>query len=328
MPKPYENVELLKNHLAPLGYTTKLFVLDEEAFTQFTSPAGDVWMVNNDKVHYPFASVGGRLIAKSKILSNELAKQLGINLPTTYVINRDNSDLTRFKDIIAKEATVIVKPFDSTLSRGLTTDITDVQNLATAIDYALEFSNKALVQQQVYGDDIRFIVIDGKVKAVLLRQTPRVVGDGVTALSKLIEIENEERSKIELPFGQHYRTLTDQYIAKDYLVSDLVLKKDEVMELSREVLVRKGASVFNITTQIHQSYVDEIERAAAHLGRGYLAVDVFVQDYKAPNNGNNYWFLEFNSSPSLALPYCARDGNHYQVLDDLIPMLDKAIARR
>lgn len=328
MPKPYENVELLKTHLAPLGYTSRLFVLEDEPFTQFISPSGDIWMVNNDKVHYPLASVGARLIAKSKIWSNELAKQTGTSLPTTYVIKSEDNTPEILSKIFSEQKTVIVKPFDSTLSRGLTTDITDLQTLMSAIDHALEFSDTALVQQQVYGDDIRFMVIDGKVKAVLLRQTPQVIGDGASTLAELIKSENDERSKIELPFGQQYRILTEQYIAKDYLDSKLVLKDGEVMELSREVLVRKGASVYNITSQIHQSYVDEIERVAGHLGKGYLAVDVFVEDYRVQNNGSNYWFLEFNSSPSLALPYCVRDGNHYRVLDDLVPMLDKAITRQ
>lgn len=324
MSKEYENVELLKSHLAPLGYTSRMFKLEDEYFTQFTSPNGNIWMINNDKVHYPFSSVGARLIAKSKIWSNELVKQIGTNLPVTYKVSKaTNPDV--LKKILDEQATVIVKPFDSTLSRGLTTDINELNALSTAIDYALEFSDVALVQEQVYGDDIRFIVVNGSVKAVLLRQTPRVIGDGVTTVAELIKKENEVRSGIEIPFGQHYRILTEEYIPEEFLISDLIPSAGEIIELSREVLVRKGASIYNITTEIHQSYIDEIERAAAYLGKGYLAVDVFVQNYRVENDGTNYWFLEFNSSPSLALPYCVRDGNHYRVLDDLIPMIDQAL---
>lgn len=326
MSKPYSNAELLKGYLLDLGYSSKSFMLEQESFTQFISPNEDVWIINNDRISYPFATTGSLLLAKSKIWSNELVQQVGGNIPVTYKVST-NSSSPLYEKILSEQSMVIVKPYDSTLSRGLTTDIDTPEKLEIAIKHAHEFSDTALVQQQVYGDDIRFILIDGRVKSVLLRQTPRVVGDGESTLAELIKKENEERNQIELPFGQHYRILTENYIPKDYVESTRVLEKGTVLELSREVLVRMGASIYNIMTEIHPSYVKEIERIASYLGRGYLAVDVFIQDYTIENDGNNYWFLEFNSSPSLALPYCVRDGNHYCVLDDLIPMLDRALTR-
>jgi cyanophycin synthetase len=302
--------------------------LSGEPFTQFKSPDGDIWMTNDDKTYYPFPSIGAKVLSKSKIWSNDFFAQQGGNLPATYNVSKSTIDSLDFHSIINEHASLIVKPYDSTLSNGLTADIHTVDELRSAIDYAWESSEVALVQEQVFGQDIRFILLDGSVKGVLLRQTPRVTGDGNRTVEELIREENDQRSRLELPFGQHYKQLTKDNISEDYLTSQLVLDEGKTLELSREVLVRKGASIFNITSEVHPSYIATIENIAKELGKGLIAVDAFVRNYKEECDGTNYWFLEFNSSPALGLSYCTRDGNHFDILKYLIPMLDAAIRNR
>ena len=328
MQYPYSNITLLKQHLEPLGYSAEGLTLADEEFTRFTAPNANVWIANNDKTYYPFVSTGSKLIMKSKIWSNDFVEQLGGNIPATYKVKKSDANSINLRAILSNHESVIVKPFDSTQTHGLTTDISDETTLRAAIDSAYEFSDIALVQEQVYGDDIRFIILDGKVEGVILRQTPRVVGDGTSTISELIKMENQFRSTLELPFGQHYRELDENHVSQAHLQSEEVLPKGAIRELSRQVLVRRGASVLNITDSIHPSYIETIEKISAQLGNGYLAVDAFIANYEQPSNDNNYWFLEFNSSPALALPYCVRDGNHVDILAKLVPMIDRAITMR
>ena len=328
MAKPQSTIEYLKRSMSSLGYTFREYSLSNELFTEFIAPNGDTWITNNDKVYYPFSSIGAKLISKSKILSNEMVTQLGGNLPLTYEIHKSNNNDTALQAIINEGRSLIVKPYDSTLSNGLTTDITTVDALQSALGFAYEYSNTALVQEQVYGDDVRFMIIDGKVEGVILRQTPRIIGDGVSTVAELIVAENGLRSKVQLEHGMRYRELTDRYIDESFVTSQEVLADGEIKELSREVLVRRGASAYNITEEIHPSYAEEIEKIANHLGKGILAVDVIIKDYTQPNNGSNYWFLEFNSSPVIALCYCIRDANHFDILSYLGPMLDRVITTR
>lgn len=320
MQDPFSSINLLREQLTKLGYTANVFTRKGVEHVSFTSKNGRNWTTPAHKIAYPLRDTPQSIeFARDKTLSHELAVSLGIPIPKTYgAVSEINPN-----ELLKKHGRLIVKPSQATLSRGLTLNITTPLGLSKAIKKAGMQLGDVIIQEQVEGEEIRCIVLDGQFAGALLRRTPRVVGDSTRSVSELIGIENEQRSKIKTPYIT-YPLLDATIIDEKYIHSDKVLSKGELLELSKATMIKNGCSVYNISATIHPSYVDEIERFAQASGIGYGSVDIICKDYTIPATKRNHWFLECNSAPVIKLCYGCRDGDQL----DIVPALAAAIDRR
>ena len=313
-------IELLKIGLTKLGYSCESFKLGATDFTQFTAPSGQIWLTETAKVAYPFTSTSARRVSTNKDLAYDLAARVGAQVPFTATLNSREDNSAHYDELL-KHGTLIVKPNSASLSRGLTLNITNSKMLSQAINEAGTFSDMVLVQKQLQGEEIRFIVVANKVKAALLRQTPRVIGDGQSTLKELLAAENEVRKA----GGLQYPALTKKIIALDNFDLSIVLAVGEMIELGRGTMIARGASMYNVHSDVHPTYIAMAEKLAAAIGTGFVSVDVFINDYTQPLHDAEYAFIEYNMSPVLNLLYKCRDGNHYDILSDLVPLIDARI---
>lgn len=309
-------IELLKNRLAELGYAHDSFKLNTTNFTQFTAPSGQLWLTESSRIAYPFTNITAKRVSNFKNLAYALATRLGVQVPFTATLDSQVDNSSLYAELL-QYMPLIVKPNSASLSRGLTLNITDVATLAQAIKVASAFSDLVLVQKQLRGEEVRFIVVGDTVKAALLRQTPRVTGDGTSTLAKLIETENNLRKHSAVLYPQ----LTDKIIDPK-LDLQLVPAAKEMIELGRGTMIARGASMYNVYKEVHPSYIALAEKLAGAIGTGFVAVDIFIKDYSSELNNNDYAFIEYSMSPVLNLLYRCRDGNHYDILSDLIPLID------
>ena len=314
---------LLKEALEELGYSHEFITLDTRSFSRYTSPLGNVWLTSNALRIYPFLNSTAKLISSEKVLGYTLAESLGINVPCTYIV-REEQAISQIPTELLDKKPLVVKPNNASLSNGLTVGITTDDELTSAVARAKEFDPSVLIQQQVTGEEARFAIVDGKCKAVILRRTPRVVGDGTHTLAQLLEIENNERINLKLPYAV-YPKLEEPLVDFSGLDMSHVPAEGKIIELGKSSMIRRGASAYNITNSIHASYVKIAEKLASALGNGFIVVDMFMKDYEVPVSDDNYAFLEYNMSPNLPLFYCCRDGNHYDIISELVPLIDKAI---
>jgi cyanophycin synthetase len=319
------SIDLLKDALHKLGYSYSTLILDDEHYTRFTAPNRNAWLTSNLRINYPFTANTARTISKNKNKAYDLAQSIGINIPKTKLVvrgePRDNKSLTQ----LLKMNTLVVKPNNASLSRGLTTNINDIPSLNKAIDLAMTFSDKVIVQQQITGNEIRFALLNGKVVAALIKQTPRVVGDGSSSVRELLANENSERRSLVLPYIS-YPALVEPLISLRTVDMSKVLKKDEVLELGSSTMIKGGASIYNILSRVHQSYIDTAEQLGGILSKGFFVVDIIIQDHSLPQTKQNYAFIEFNMAPVLKLFYSCRDYKNYDIVPSLVKLIDRSLS--
>ncbi len=313
-------IGLLKNGLAKLGYAHDSFMLGTTNFTQFTAPSGQIWLTESSRIAYPFMTLTAKRVSTFKNLAYALATRIGAQVPFTATLDSQVDNSSLYAELL-QHSPLIVKPNSASLSRGLTLNISDPVMLAQAIKDAGAFSDLVLVQKQLSGEEVRFIVVGNKVRAALLRQTPRVTGDGVSTLGQLIVAENNLRRHSEVP----YPVLTDKILDSSKLDLQALPAAGEMVELGRGTMIARGASMYDVRDQVHPSYIAVAEKLAGALGTGFVAVDIFIKDYSSALNNNDYAFIEYNMSPVLNLLYRCRDGRHYDILSDLIPLIDSRI---
>jgi uncharacterized protein (DUF1330 family) len=87
-------------------------------------------------------------------------------------------------------------------------------------------------------------------------------------------------------------------------------------------MIRTGASIYNVIQTVHPSYLQTVENLAQKLGANFIVVDMILRDYTQEQSANNYAFIEFNTTPVLKLFYSCRDGQHYDVVEELADMID------
>ena len=79
---------------------------------------------------------------------------------------------------------------------GISIGVSTKVGLSKAIAYARSASDQqesdVLVQEQVEGQEYRFLVVEGKVVAVAGRRPPCVVGDGRSTVKQLIHEKNQD----------------------------------------------------------------------------------------------------------------------------------------
>ena len=321
--KPLISIDLLHAALLARNYSLQEMKLGGKTYTLFTSAEGKSWLTKNARIGYPFSTSAAREISRSKNMAHEFAAQLGVASPhSTAVTSQLSKDEMK---ALLQQAPLVVKPENSSASNGVTLEVRELPLLEAALSTALAVSDVALVQSQVEGDEIRFVVIEGQVRAAVLRQTPRLIGDGKSKVGELLAAENIERAALELPYLE-YPQLTEDLIDFDGIDLDHVPPAGEVLELSRATMIRTGASIYDVLDKVHPSYVEVAAKLATGLAARFLCVDVIIQDYSVPADERNYAFLEFNTSPALKLFYSCRDGKHYDILTDLTNLIDKTLA--
>lgn len=318
----FASYKLLRSKFKTIGYSVTEEVVNNRRAVIFTSPSGRQWRTNVARLSYPFNSSKIRNISINKEVAYAFAQKSGLSIPYTYHLS-DHYEMTShdIDGLFKSYKKLIVKPADASLSRGLTLDVRSAGALRAAIVRARAVSTTVLIQEQVEGEEVRFVVIDGKVVSALLRRTPRVVGDGISTIAELISQENNERLALNLAYVT-YPSLNNVVIDQSLLTQGEVLARGETMELSRATMIRNGASVYDVFDQVHTSYITCIEKLVLQLDAKFIVVDLFLEDFTRPKNKHNYWFIEFNTSPVLKLCYGCRDGKMFDVVPILVKMID------
>ena len=323
---PFSAFRLIGGELSKRGYVNSFDYENNRLVATFTSPDGKIWKTFASRLRYPFISDEWHDFSDNKAKSYAYAEAAGVPIPFTLTINTDeNLDDAKLAALVNINTPLIVKPNDSLSSKGLTLNITDAQALRAAIDNARAVNGASvLVQQQVSGDEVRFVISKGKVVAALLRQTPRVIGDGVKSIRELIAAENEVRKTLIFEYIT-YPLLTEAIIDASFLHSSRIPANGEIVELSKATMIKKGASVYEIFNKMHPSYIQEIQELAAKADAPFFVADFIIKDYTQPCTNDNYWFLEFNVTPSLRLCYGCRDGDMFDVLPLAADLIDETL---
>lgn len=317
---PFASYKLLTKPLQKLGYSVATRKNDDDkTIVTFTSSSGAVWD-SKVKLRYPFNNDQTERYSINKELGYRFAQAHDVPIPFTLLAKPNLSD-NQLEAILKKHSPLIVKPTNSSASKGLSLNITTLAILKEAITDAQMISDSVVIQEQVDGEEIRIITLKGKFFCALLRRTARITGDGVSSVAQLIEKENENRENLRFEYIV-YPQLDEKIISKTFIKSQAVLPRGEMLELNRSTMISGGCSAYDVTKRIDPGYVRIAEKLTKALQAGFLTIDIFCKDFSQPPKPGNHYFIEFNTSPALKLFYGCRDGKHIDIIPKLVQYID------
>jgi len=256
----------------------------------------------------------GRTIANNKYASFVVANQLGIPVPETV----EYDDVVQAEAFLAKHGTVVVKPLDAAHGKGVRTGITSNGVLHEFAAKAKAESDAVLLQQQVSGDDLRVLIIDGKLAAVAQREPAAVVGDGERTISQLIDHENDTNAlrgvNYEKPLNRIDKQAATDFIGETGLAR--VPAQGEQVRVVGTANIGTGGYAINKTNEVPAGLVAHAIRFADETRAFVCGVD-FLYDTEA----GKWYFIEANSSPNFGLHMWPSVGEPVDVATQFVDAL-------
>lgn len=201
------------------------------------------------------------------------------------------------REFLDQVGSVVVKPARGERGAGITVGVTKPEELDRAITLAAEHSPDVLLEERCEGEDLRIVVINGKVIAAALRRPPEVVGSGEHTVRHLVEAQSRRRAAA---------THGESTIPVDELTEDTVREAgwqlDDVLPLNERLIVRRtanlhtGGTITDVTDDLHPKLAAVALQAADAIGIPVTGIDLIVPSV----SGEDYVFIEANERPGLA----------------------------
>ncbi len=219
---------------------------------------------------------------------------------------------------------LVIKPNVSGFSRGSHFPIRNYRELWKAIFFAKCWWPFTVVEQYLEGANYRVVVADGKIMSVLQRYAPFVIGDGLSSIKQLIEIENKKREEMGLyPCMSALQTglQTVNFLKKQGLTLDSILKEQQRVTLFYRISLAPGGVVEVIDKQCLPEANQTLFKDVLKLfDANILGIDVIMEKgIKVPFEQQKCIFLEVNSRPYLKMHAYPRYGK----AEDLSVYFDK-----
>jgi cyanophycin synthetase len=177
---------------------------------------------------------------------------------------------------------LVVKPNTGRKGANVAIGLTTTDQVRSAVQTILATGVPALLQSFLPGDDHRLLVVGGKFVAAARREPASVVGDGVSTIQALIDIENRNSLR-----GHGFRALMNRIVVDGELLRVLadqgltpanVPTAGQRIKLRHTANISTGGTATDFTDSIHPDNRILAERAARAVGLQVAGVDFLTPD--------------------------------------------------
>ena len=227
----------------------------------------------------------------------------------------------------------MVKPRNGSVSRHVTTDIQNLDELKQAINFAIEYAPTFMIEKYLAEGFVHRITIIDHEKIFCAKQIPaNVVGDGESSIRKLIEEKNKNviRKKIDTYKCIQVGAELKKYLSAQELSIVSVPKKEERIFLHPPTPsdMELGGDTIDITDSIHPSVKKIMLKVMQSIpglelgGVDYMSKDIFSQQ-----TPGLYRIIEINTSPDFSWNEFPLEGKRrnvsFEILKIMFPGLKK-----
>ncbi|HXD92809.1 MAG TPA: cyanophycin synthetase [Bacteroidia bacterium] len=220
---------------------------------------------------------------------------------------------------------LVFKPLDGNHGKGASINVKTVEEAKLAYEHAKKYSRKIIVERFISGYDFRILVINNRFIAAALREPAHVIGDGVSTIQQLIEIENKDPRR---GYG-HENVLTEISIDKethDQLTKhgftlDTILNKGELCYLKGTANLSTGGTSTDVTDIVHPHNIFICERISRVIGLDICGIDIMATNLSEPMETTGGVVLEVNAAPGFRMHLAPAKGLPRNVAAPVLDML-------
>jgi GNAT-family acetyltransferase (TIGR03103 family) len=228
-----------------------------------------------------------------KRVARRVVSEAGIRVPEGRTATFTDED----HEFLEKVGSVVVKPARGEQGAGITVGVTRGEDLDRAIQLATQHSPDVLIEERCEGEDLRIVVINGKVIAAAIRRPAEVVGSGGRTVRHLIEAQSRRRAaathgESTIPLDD----VTEDTVREAGWNLDDVLPANEHLVVRRTANLHTGGTIRDVTDDLNPRLAKVAVDAADAIGIPVTGIDLIVPSV----GGEEYVFIEANERPGLA----------------------------
>jgi cyanophycin synthetase len=250
-------------------------------------------------------------VLSDKALTHRIVSAEGVPVPSHLAFRYKQLDKA-IDFLRSTAADCVVKPAAGTGGgRGVTTGIRTPRHLAGAAANAAVYTDDLLIEEQIEGDNYRLLYLDGQLADAFVRKPPTVVGDGTSAVARLVKLANEQRLRGRAGVSQVQLTIDPDMrrtLARQHLTLRSVPPAGTGVVLKTVVNENAGADNTTATDVLCDAIVEDCARAVKALRVRLAGVDVITRNPGLPLKETGGVVLEVNAPPNFYYHYHKRDG--------------------
>jgi hypothetical protein len=233
-------------------------------------------------------------------------------LPTPDHAEFSLNSLNKAFEFLAQHGLCVVKPSDGTGGGdGVTTGIETRRQLFKAAVGAAGYSPRLLIEEQLKGDTIRLLYLDGQLLDAVKRGPPTVLGDGKSRISQLVQSLNHRR----LDAGYDLAQVTLKYdmemkytLARQNFSWRSVPADGQRVALKGVVNDNMADENVSVADQVSECIVAAGRRAAELIGARLAGIDIITPDIHQGLEEGGGKILEVNTTPGFHYHYFKQGG--------------------
>ena len=236
------------------------------------------------------------------------------------------SEISEIETVINRVGFPLVfKPLDGNHGKGASINVKTKEEALVAFEHAKKYSRKIIVEKFISGFDFRILVINHRFIAAALREPAHVIGDGVSTIAQLIEIENQDERR---GYG-HENVLTEisidrethDELSKLNFTLETILEKGKKCHLKGTANLSTGGTSTDVTDIVHPNNIFIFERISRVIGLDICGIDVMATNLNEPLEVTGGVVLEVNAAPGFRMHLAPANGLPRNVAAPVIDML-------
>ncbi len=269
-----------------------------------------------------FNSSVALVMTNHKDLANIIFERFKFPVP-----QRENATSLKEAMVIASKIgfPVVLKRPTGTGGKYVYPGISNIQELKKFAKELLSYENKVIIEQQVVGNDYRFLVVGSKCVSVVERTPAFIIGDGVKNITELVKEENKNPLRKPGHLGPlltiEIEGETRRVLENNGMTIDSIPKKSQKVTLKYTANHSKGGSTEIVTDKVHPDNKKLAENIAKKFELGIAGVDFMTSDASLSYKENNLYTIEVNATPSFGVHYKPSFGKGEDVSPYVLDML-------
>ncbi len=238
----------------------------------------------------------------NKEITKLILRENNIPTPNGFCIKTQKEALKLFNSN-ALSIPLIIKPLDGSQALGVTWNITTQSQLLQAIQYLKDKqknhaslkSKSFLMEEMVFGDEYRILVLKNKVISCVRKLPATVIGDGTSSINQLVKAQNKKRLP-DFPIKLD-NIAKDKLKEYNYTINSIPKKSQKVI-LRNDMMISNGGRTIDCTQIINKKLQKQCVQATQLLGLEYAGIDLISKDI---TKNNDFTILEINTKPAHIL---------------------------
>ena len=261
-------------------------------------------------------------IASDKQLTKTLLDQAGVPVPAGSVV-RTVEEARRAAARL--DGPVTVKPLDANQGKGVTTLCAGPDEVTRAFEHARRYGRQVIVERHLAGRDYRVLVAGKKVAAASWRRPPHVVGDGISTIRQLVDLENRNPARGEGHANILTRIPLDdiaaEVLARQGVDLETVPPAGATVELRGNANLSTGGTAEDVTDLLPEETRALCVRAARTVGLDVAGIDIVCEDISRPLREQDGGIIEVNAAPGIRMHQYPSRGKPRDAGDAIVEAL-------